>query len=340
MSDAARPTSDPDLTFPGLPSPDLPAPRRASLELALLSAIWGGSYFSIEIAQAELGPIAVVLFRVAPAAALLWLVALARRLPLPRTARSWGALLVMGLLNNVLPFTLMSWGQTQIETGLVSILNATTALFGVLVAAAVFADERLTARRLAGVLAGLAGVVLVIGPSALVSLDPRSLAQYAVLAGALSYALASAWAKAALRGLPPVVAAAGMLTGSTLVMLPVTLLAEGAPSLTLSASTWTAIGYYSVLGTALAYLLYYRILAAAGASYLMLCTLIIPPIAILLGSTLLGERLSPTALSGLGCIGLGLALIDGRIFRRRAASTVRAASPAGRGALAPSCDGA
>lgn len=289
---------------------------RAWIELVLLSAIWGGSFFAIEMALREMGPLTAVLFRVAPAAALLWAVAAVRGLAMPRRAATWGALLIMGLLNNALPFTLMSWGQTQIETGLVSILNAMTAIFGVLVAAAAFADERLTARRLVGTLVAMAGTVLVIGPEALSSLDMRSLAQFAVLAGAFSYACASAWAKATLSGLPPMVAAAGMLTGSTLVMAPVALAVEGAPPLALMPGTWAAIGYYSLLGTAGAYLLYYRVLKMAGAGNLMLCTLLIPPIAILLGAAFLDERLAPTALAGLGLIALGLLAIDGRLLRR------------------------
>ena len=296
-------------------SPTRP-PLRAWIELTLLSTIWGASFFSIEIAQAELGPVTVVLFRVAPAAVLLWLVAAARGLAVPRRPAVWLGFLVMGLLNNAIPFTLMSWGQTRIDTGLVSILNATTALFGVLVAATVFADERLTPRRLGGVLLGFAGAVAAIGPGSLGTLDGTSAAQYAVLAGALSYALASAWAKARLGALPPVVAAAGMLTGSTALMIPLTLAVEGMPTLALAAPTWAAIAWYSGLGTAGAYLLYYRVLGMAGAGNLMLCTLMIPPIAIALGAGFLGEALGPGAFAGFALIALGLAAIDGRLLGR------------------------
>ena len=293
--------------------------QRAWAELLLLAGIWGASFFSIAIAQREIGPVTVVLHRVGWAALLLWAVVLAMRLPVPRGWRVWGALLLMGCLNNVIPFTLMSWGQTRIESGLVSIFNAMTAPLGVIVAALLLADERLTRRRLAGVLVAFAGALAIIGPDRLGALDPRALGQWAVLGGALSYALASSWAKLHLRGLPPPVAAAGMLTGSTAVMVPLVLVTEGVPSLDLAAPTWTAIAYYAVFATAGAYLLYYRVLAMAGAGNLMLVTLLIPPVAILLGWAFLAERLPPQAFGGFALIALGLAILDGRLFRRRAA---------------------
>lgn len=288
---------------------------RAWSELVLLSLIWGGSFFSIALAQREIGPVTVVLHRVGWAALLLWLAVRARGLPVPRGAGAWGAFLVMGCLNNALPFTLLSWGQMQIGTGVASILNATTAVFGVLVAALCFADERLTVRRLAGVGLSFAGVATIRGPEQLLALDARALGTWAVLAATLSYALAGAWAKRWLSGHPPMVAAAGMLTGSTLVMTPLALAAEGLPSVHLTAPTWVAIAYYSVVATAAAYLLYYRVLAMAGTGNLLLCTLIIPPVAVFLGVAFLGEALEPRAVAGFALIAAGLALIDGRVLR-------------------------
>jgi drug/metabolite transporter (DMT)-like permease len=288
---------------------------RAWAELLLLAGIWGGSFFSIAIAQREIGPVTVVLHRVGWAAVLLWLVVLALRLPVPRGWRIWRAFLIMGCLNNAIPFTLMSWGQTRIESGLVSIFNAMTAPLGVLVAALLLADERLTRARLGGVTVAFAGALVVIGPERLGALDPRAVGQWAVLGGALSYALASSWAKLHLRDLPPAVAAAGMLTGSTAVMAPLVLVTEGVPSLALAAPTWGAIAYYAVFATAGAYLLYYRVLGMAGAGNLMLVTLLIPPVAILLGWVFLGERLAPQAFGGFALIALGLAILDGRLFR-------------------------
>lgn len=300
---------------------------RAWGELLLLAAIWGASFFSIALAQREIGPVTVVLHRVGWAALLLWMLVLALRLPVPRNPRLWGAFLVMGCLNNVIPFTLISWGQTRIESGLVSIFNAMTAPLGVLVAALLLADERLTPRRLVGVLIAFAGALVIIGPERIGALDPRALGQWAVLGGALSYALASTWGKLQLRGLSPVVAAAGMLTCSTAAMLPPTLAIEGLPSLALGAQTWAAIGYYCVLGTAVAYLLYYRGLGMAGAGNLMLVTLLIPPVAIFLGWAFLNETLEPRAFAGFGLIAFGLAVLDGRLLRGQSLIKARGRVP-------------
>ncbi|KHQ54205.1 MULTISPECIES: DMT family transporter [Mameliella] len=288
---------------------------RAWAELILLGLIWGGSFLAIRTALDEIGPLTSVLFRTGIAALVLWPVILWRGIALPRGWRTWRGLLVMGVLNNVIPFTLMAWGQLHIPSGLTSILNATTAIFGVLVAAAVFADERLTTRKALGVTLGFAGVVTAIGPAALLSLDLTSTAQLAVIAGTFSYACAGAWARVHLRGLAPLAAAAGMLTSSTLVMAPLTLMTEGLPSLALSSATWIGILYYALIATALAYLLYYRVLAMAGAGNLMLVTLLIPPTAIALGALVRAEDLHPGAYAGLALLALGLCVLDGRLFR-------------------------
>lgn len=290
---------------------------RAWAELCLLGLIWGGSFLAIRTALDEIGPLTSVLFRTVPAAVLLWGVALLRGLPMPKGLGLWASLLVMGILNNVLPFSLMAWGQLHIPSGLTAIFNAATAIFGVLVAALVFADERLTTRRLVGVGIGFAGVACAIGPAALAGFDLTSLAQLAVLAGTLSYALAGAWARHRLSGLHPVVAAAGMLSGSSLVMLPLTLAVEGMPPTDLALKTWVAIGYYALVATALAYLLYYRVLAMAGAGNLMLVTLLIPPVAIVLGAMVRDEVLEPSAFAGLSLLALGLLILNGRLSLSR-----------------------
>lgn len=284
----------------------------AAVELGLLALIWGASFFSIAIALREMGPLTAVLHRVFWAALLLWGLALLRGRAIPRDLRTWGAFAVMGLLNNLIPFSLMAWGQTQIETGLVAIFNAATAIFGAVVAAAILPDERLTARRAVGVALGFAGVVAIIGAEALGGLSLRSLAQGAVALGALSYAFASVWAKLRLRGHPPEVAAAGMLTCGAAITAPLALWAEGPPSLALAPATWAAIAWFAGAGTAAAYLLYYRILARAGAANLMLVTLLIPPVAVALGAALLGERIGPEAALGYALLAAGLMVIDGR----------------------------
>ncbi len=290
---------------------------RAWAELLLLGAIWGGSFLSIRVALNEVPVLTTVLHRTGWAMIFLWGVVWFARIPLPRDARTWGAFLVMGLLNNVIPFGLMTWGQLHIETGLTSILNAATAIFGVVVAAALFADEQLTLRRGLGVGIGFLGVAIAIGLDAFARFDLRSGAQLAVLAGALSYAFASAWARRFLGHLPPQLAAAGMLTGSTAILLPATLWIDGAPTLALQPVTWLAIAYYALIATAGAYLLYYRVLAMAGSGNLMLVTLLIPPVAMTLGALVLGETLAPRAYAGFALLALGLLIVNGTIGKPR-----------------------
>lgn len=286
--------------------------------LLTLAAVWGGSFFFIEVALTEERPLTIVLHRVFWAVPVLGAVVWWKGLALPRRPRIWGAYLVMGALNNAIPFTLIVWGQTHLEGGLASILNGMTAMFGAVVAGALLADERLTRGKVAGALLGLAGVAVMIGPEALGGLNPRDLAQLAILGAALSYAFASVWGKTALRGLPVEVNALGMLVGSTVLMLPLVLAVEGVPALDYSGPVWIALLGLAWLATALAYLLYFGILVRAGAANLMLVTLLIPPFAVSLGAIFLHERLSPVAYIGFALIALGLAVTDGRLFRKRA----------------------
>ncbi|MBD3663146.1 DMT family transporter [Sulfitobacter sp. TSTF-M16] len=288
---------------------------RAWLEMGMLALIWGASFLTIAIALREIGPMTVVAHRVGWAAVALWIAVVAMKLPIPRAPRVWAAFLVMGLLNNVIPFGLMAWGQTHIESGLTSILNASTAIFGVLMAALFFADEKLTLRKTIGVSLGFAGVATAIGIENLYTFDLRSLPQLAVIGGTISYAIASVWARKMLSDQPPQVAAAGMVTGATLIMLPLAWITEGPITLNLAPETLAAIMYFALGATALAYLLYYRVLAMAGSGNLMLVTLMVAPIAILLGSIILGEVLTPSAYVGFALLAIGMLVIDGRVWR-------------------------
>lgn len=291
-------------------------PARAWAELFLLALIWGGSFLSIRLALNEVPFVTSVAHRVFWAAVILWIYVWARGLAVPRDVRTWTALIVMGLLNNVIPFSLMAWGQLHIPTGLTSVFNAGTAIFGVVVAALILSDERLTARKVVGSLVGFFGVATAIGLESLRNFDITSLAQLAVVGGTISYAFASVWARLRLTHLPPQVAAAGMLTGAAIVMVPAALLIDGMPSFALSATALGAIAYYVVFATAGAYLLYYRILAAAGAANAMIVTLLIPPVSIVLGALVLNETLSPNVYVGLALLALGLVILDGRLFKR------------------------
>jgi drug/metabolite transporter (DMT)-like permease len=291
--------------------------RRAWAELILLATIWGGSFLANRLALDEVPVLTTVAFRVAGACVILWASVALARLRLPRGAGVWAAFLVMGVLNNAIPFTLITWGQLSVPSGLAAIVNASTAVFGVVIAALAFGDERLTGARAAGVALGFAGVAVAIGPDTLTALDLTALPQLALVAAAVSYACAAAWARRMLGGLAPQVAAAGMLTGSSLLMLPLALWQDGLPALTHGAGTWAALAWLAVMSTAGAYLLYYRVLARAGAGNLSLVTLLTAPVAIVLGALVLGEALPPRAFAGFALIAAGLVVIDGRLTRRK-----------------------
>lgn len=295
------------------------APRMGTTEwllLILLSVLWGGAFLFGKVAVAELRPFTVVLGRVALAAVVLLAVVRAAGLPLPATPRAWAPFFVLGLLNNIVPFSLIFWGQTQIASGLAAILNATTPLFGVVLAHWLTPDERMTGARLGGVLLGMAGVAVIVGPAALAGAGLNLLAQFAVLGAALSYGCAGIYGRR-FRGTPPLVTAAGQVTASALMILPVVLLVdrpwEGAMP---GAATWGALVGIALLGTAGAYVLYFRILATAGATNALLVTFLIPVSALLLGAAVLDEVIEARQLAGMALIGLGLAVIDGRPLAR------------------------
>ena len=295
----------------------------SALMLLALAMVWGGSFFFAEVALREVPPMTVTLHRVAWAVPILLVVVWRMGLRLPRSPRLWFGYLVMGALNNAIPFTLIFWGQTQIESGLASILNGTTAVFGAVVAGLLLVDEPLTTRKIIGALLGLAGVAAIMGVDLLTGLDVRNLAQLAILGAAVSYALASVWGKVKLAGQPPQMNALGMLVGSTVLMVPVALYVDGVPQLDLSVSVWASLLAVAALSTALAYLLYFAILIRVGAANLMLVTLLIPPFAIALGALFLDETLQRSAYAGFALIAAGLLVTDGRIFRLFGVGTPR-----------------
>jgi len=233
---------------------------------------------------------------------------------------SWPAFFTMGLLNNAVPFTLIVWGQQTIDSGLAAILTATTPISTVVMAHLLTRDEKLTPYRLLGVVAGCAGVPVMVGPSVLGGLGGIGNdfpGQLAVLGATVSYGLASIFGRRfQRRGIPPLSAAAGQLTASALLMAPMALVVDRPWEYPLPAwPVWLAVGTLAVFSTALAYVVYFRILATAGATNLMLVTLLMPGIALLLGGFLLGETLEALHFAGMGLIALGLAAIDGRPFK-------------------------
>jgi drug/metabolite transporter (DMT)-like permease len=267
------------------------------------------------VALVELPPLTVVLGRVGLAALVLLVVIYGTGRRMPGGLRLWGAFLVMGAINNFVPFSLIFWGQTEIASGLAAILNATTPLFTVVLAHFLTRDEKMTAGRLVGVLAGLAGVGVMIGPAALEGLGLHLVAQMAVLGAALSYAFAGIYGRR-FKGVPPLVTAAGQLTATTLMMAPLALTLDRTWELPApGAVTWAALAGLAVLSTALAYVIYFRILAAAGATNLLLVTLLVPVSAVLLGTLILGEQMGGGAYAGMALIAVGLLAIDGRVWR-------------------------
>jgi len=279
-----------------------------------LSLLWGGSFLFAEIALRDLPPFTVVLGRVGIAAIALQVMVLLTGQRMPKSLALWGAFLVMGTLNNLIPFSLIVWGQTQITSGLASILNATTPLFAVIVAHFLTADEKLTPSRLAGVVIGFIGTVVMIGPAALGGLGAETLAQLAILTAALTYGFASLYGRR-FKGLPPVVIACGQVTCSTFLLLPIVFFVDQPQNLAVpSFATILALLAIGLLSTAFAYILYFKILALAGATNLMLVTFLIPISALFLGTFVLGELITTSQLIGMAMIGAGLAFIDGRLL--------------------------
>jgi drug/metabolite transporter (DMT)-like permease len=299
-------------------------PREWAL-LIILSILWGGSFFFAEVALEALPPLSVVFARVAIGALALLVLVHATGLRLPREFRLWRAFFVMGALNNLIPFSLIVWGQTEITGGLAAILNATTPLFTVVLAHILTRDERLTPAKLAGVAAGFLGVAIMIGPEVLGGLGIGGLgigglgiavlAQLAVLAAALSYAFAGIYGRR-FRDTPPLVTATGQVTASTILLCPLALMVDQPWNLAVPGPMILgALLGLGLLSTAAAYVIYFRILASAGATNLLLVTFLIPVSAILLGVMVLSEQLTAAQLAGMGLIALGLTAIDGRVLR-------------------------
>lgn len=284
--------------------------------IALLSFLWGSSFVLNGVALTELQPVTIVFARVLIGALALIVIAMASGPRGRLDARTLGAFCVMAALNIVLPFLLIVWGQTQIPSGLASILNATTPLFAVVFAHHFTDDEKMTPARIAGVAAGFAGVVVLVGPAALGFSQAGVLAHLAGIGAAASYAISSVFGRRFARaGIAPLAASALTTTLGAIMLAPIAFLLES-PLAAFSAS-WPTLGALLALGvlsTAGGYVLYFRLLAAAGATNLMLVTFLMPVTAIVLGWIVLGEHLRPAHFAGMALIACGLTAIDGRVF--------------------------
>lgn len=291
--------------------------------LLLLSILWGGSFFFVEVILTELPPLVLVAARVGLAALALWVVVLALRLPVPRDAKTWKDLFVMGALNNVLPFGLLAWGQSYVTGGLAAVLNATAPLWAVLFANLLTRDEKATPAKVTGVLVGMLGVAAIMGPAMLGDADARDfpiLPALACIAAAVSYGYTGVFGRR-FAPLPPMVVAAGQLTCSTIIVTPLALVVSPLGTIPVpSAGVVASVMALALLSSALAYVLFFRILRAAGATNVLLVTQLVPVTAILLGAIFLGERLDLRVFAGMALIAIGLAVVDGRVldfFRRR-----------------------
>ena len=286
--------------------------------LLLLSFLWGGSFFFISVAVSELPPFTLVTMRVGLAAVTLWLVLLVSGYPIPKSPEVWRAFMMMGLLGNALPFSLIAWGQTHIGAGLASIINATTPIFTILIAGAFLSDEHITPRKMLGVTAGLAGVIVLIGPSALLELGTNTMAQLAVIGAAVSYSSATVFGRRfKAMGISPLDTAVGQVTASTIILLPVVWFIDKPLQLANpSLQVWLSILALAIFSTAFAYILFFRILSSSGATNVVLVTFLAPVTASLLGWLMLDEQLQAKHFIGMACIGLGLAIIDGRLWAK------------------------
>lgn len=282
--------------------------------LILLAVIWGGSFFFNEIILRELQPFSLVLGRTALAAVVLITLVYVTGRKMPWSVGVWASFTGMGVLNNLIPFSLIVWGQQYIDSGFASVLIATTPLFTIVFAHFLTSEEKLTLNRMIGVILGLTGVIVLIGPKALFGDGKYGFAPIVVLGAACSYALAGIYGRR-FRGMDTIIPAAGMLVCSAFLMIPIVWLIDKPVHVDFELSTWLALLGLAILSTAIAYLIYFRLLKTAGATNVLLVTFLIPVSAILLGWFALGEQLDWTMIGGMTIIYAGLILIDGRLLK-------------------------
>jgi len=286
---------------------------RIWMMMCLLGLLWSGTFLITEVLLETFAPFTIVFHRVGLAAlamlALLWL----KGKKLPRDLRSWAGFIVMGFLNNALPFSAIVFGQQYITGGLASILNSTTAFIAVIISGIFLADERLTPARFVGVTLGVSGVVLAMGIETLSGLSLTNIGQFCILLSSTSYVFASIWGKLKLRHHDTEVTATAMLMTSTGWMFAITLITEGNPFTLMSGAMLGSFLVYAVLCTSLAYILYFALLKEAGAGNTMLVTIIIPPFSLLLDAFVLEQWVRTHEMLGFGVIAIGLLILSNKI---------------------------
>ena len=287
--------------------------------LILLSVLWGASFLFMKVALLELPTFTIVFSRVCIASLALLVLIKVLNNEFPKGIKVWRTFFIMGFINNVVPFSLLVWGMTEIASGLAAILNAMTPFFTILVAHFATSDEQISYNKIVGVLLGLAGVVVLIGVDALGGFNASILAMLACLGAAFSYALAAIFGRQFKRmNLQPATSAFGQVTASSLLLLPIVIIVDSPWTLSMPGmNTWLSIVTLGVGSTAIASVLYFSILTTAGATNIALVSLLIPVSAIIIGWLMLGETLLTNHLIGMAIITLGLLAIDGRLWAGR-----------------------
>lgn len=298
------------------PSAPLTITARDWLMLGVLALLWGGSYFFGKVAVEDIPPLSVVLGRVALAAVILTVIMRARNVPFPATWQAWQPYFVMGLLNSAVPYSLIFWGETRIASGLAAILTATVPIFTVILAHFWTTDERMTRAKSVGIALGMGGVLVVMGRDLGDVASGSGLAKLAIVGATLSYAVSGIYGRR-LRGQQPLTLAWGQMCAATVYLLPLVLVIDRPWNIT----EWHVDSVLSVISlavfsTAIAYMIFFRLLANIGATNTSLVTFLIPISSLLLGSLFLDEALVPLQLLGMALIGAGMAVIDGRLTRR------------------------
>jgi drug/metabolite transporter (DMT)-like permease len=281
--------------------------------LLLLALLWGSSFFFYKLLVAVLPPVTVVLGRVGIAAIAMNLWLLAYGTVMPRSPRLWARFLLLGVLNTVIPFILIAWGETRITSGLASILNATTPIFMVAVAHWGTDDEKLSWGKIIGIGCGILGVAVLVGPDAFRGAS-YIWGALAVIGASCCYGFGGVYSRR-FKDLPPLVAATGQISGAAILLVPLSLGLDHPWTLPAQGPViWMSLATIALVNTALAYFVYFKMLANVGVTYISLVTLLIPPIALLLGAAFLGESVTLQSLAGMAIIALGLLTIDGRLL--------------------------
>ena len=285
------------------------------LMIVCLGTLWGSSFFFIELLLEILSPFLIVYLRVALAAILLLFILLIKQVKVTLNVSLIFNLFIMAILNNVLPFLLIAYGQQSVTGGLASILNANTSLLTILIAPLLIPSEKLSFNRVSGAIIGIFGVIIAVGYENIFQIYENNLGKYLILLATLSYALASVWAKLRLDGVPALISATGMLTGSAIILTPFAFFYNFDELANLSLSAFSMSALFAILCSVLAYIIYFKILESAGASNLLVCTVIIPPSAILLNLLFLNQAVSQSEIIGLLIIVVGLIVLDGRYIK-------------------------